>query len=404
MSYSDSKAVFKKRAEAVGLAADVVQLFEDNGLTSMALLAFACNYNPSHADDTSLKELARTVLGRDATLVEMSGIRRLFNEAYATIASDIRVQAEQTEETAVRRLAPADRAERLRTQQSKLKGLDIRGAHEPGDSLVDRCVAMYEADRLQYVAWTASVSREHELLYASKHDKLLSLDASGNLKLSKRVDDTSCDASNEILLRNCLVRRALALDQANVVGYEIMDTWTNKLLEVRVAEAPPGYSRVSFQQMELADKRLFVLMAEKTRSGIRATPTGRPVDVIAKETMMHPEVLILLQPKPAAGGARTGSDGTEVEAAVKKQRIDNGKGNGKGKGKGSTFQRIPAELLQLGCVASTPKGHRLCFAFNLKACKGPARQKCEKGLHLCAVKGCLKAHPAMECPNKGKAE
>ena len=93
-----------------------------------------------------------------------------------------------------------------------------------------------------------AVSREHELLHASKHDKLLALDSSGNLKLSKRVDETSCDAGNEILLRNCLVRRALALDQANVVGYEIMDTWTNKLLEVRVADAPAGYSRVSFQR------------------------------------------------------------------------------------------------------------------------------------------------------------
>ena len=356
MSYSDSHAVFKKRAEAVGLSEEVVKGFEDSGLKSMALLAFACNYNPSHSDDSSLRQLASTVLGRDASLVEMSGIRRLFNEAYATIASDIRVQAEQTEDTAVRRLAPADRAERLKSQQEKLKGLDIRGAHEPGDSLVDKCVAMYEADRLQYVAWTAAVSREHELLHASKHDKLLALDSSGNLKLSKRVDETSCDAGNEILLRNCLVRRALALDQANVVGYEIMDTWTNKLLEVRVADAPSGYSRVSFQQLELADKKLFVLMAEKTRTGIRATPSGRPVDAVAREIMMHPEVIILLQPKPVAAGSKAGNDNVEAETLAKKQRIDNGKGNGKGRAKGSTFQRIPAELLQLGCVASTPKG------------------------------------------------
>ena len=402
MSFSDSNAVFKKRAEAVGLTQAIITRFEDSGLKSMALLAFACNYNPSHADDTSLKELAQTVIGREATLVEMSSIRRLFNEAYATIASDIRVQAEQTEETAVRRLAPADRADRLKVQQDKLKGLDIRGAHEPGDSLVDKCVAMYEADRLQYVTWASAVSREHELLHASKHEKLLALDPSGNLRLSKRTDEQSCDASNEILLRNCLVRRALALDQANVIGFEHMDAWTNKLLEVRVAEAPAGYLKVSFQQLELADKRLFILLAEGTRAGIRANAAGRPLDDIARDTMKHPEVLILLQPKPASSGAR--ADVTDTEAIVKKQRTDQFKGNGKGKGKAASFQRAPTELLQLGCVASTPKGHRLCFAFNLKSCKGPAKQKCERGLHLCAVKGCLKAHPAVECPSRGKAE
>ena len=54
--------------------------------------------------------------------------------------------------------------------------------------------------------------------------------------------------------------------------------------------------------------------------------------------MMHPEVLILLQPKPVAAGSKAGNDNVETETLAKKQRIDNGKGNGKGKAKGSTFQ------------------------------------------------------------------
>ena len=146
MSFGDSTAVFKKRAAAVGLSAAIVGRFEANGITTMAVLAFACNYNPSHADDSSLKQLANTVLGRDATLVEMSGIRRLFNEACAAVASDIRLQAEQTEDSAVRRLAPADRAERLKTQQERFRGISMRGCTSRGGSLVGKCVAMYEAE------------------------------------------------------------------------------------------------------------------------------------------------------------------------------------------------------------------------------------------------------------------
>ena len=82
------------------------------------------------------------------------------------------------------------------------------------------------------------------------------------------------------------------------------------------------------------------------------------------------------------------------------------KGGGKARGKGfgkpqanqDSFVRIPKELLALGSVAATPKGHRLCFSYNLKACGNPVdKQRCSKGLHACAVKGCHGQHPAVEC-------
>ena len=62
---------------------------------------------------------------------------------------------------------------------------------------------------------------------------------------------------------------------------------------------------------------------------------------------------------------------------------------------------VPTELLKLGAVGSTPKGNRLCFGYNLKTCQAPVTgQKCERGLHLCCVRGCMKQHPAVDCPNK----
>ena len=66
--------------------------------------------------------------------------------------------------------------------------------------------------------------------------------------------------------------------------------------------------------------------------------------------------------------------------------------------------RVPTDLLSLGCVAATAKGQRLCFDYNLKKCKLSVKdQRCGKGLHLCAVKGCHKPHMAVDCPNKGNA-
>ena len=56
-------------------------------------------------------------------------------QAYSTIAADIRSKVEASDEASVKKLAPAERSQRLHDQQKKLAGLDIRGNYEPGDSL-----------------------------------------------------------------------------------------------------------------------------------------------------------------------------------------------------------------------------------------------------------------------------
>ena len=400
MSFGDSKPVFLQRARDVGLEDAVIKAFTDMHLDTMARFAFSCSYSPGGADDSPFKELMKTVLKRDATLVEASCLRRLFNESYATVAADIRSQTEQTGESSTRKLAPADRAARLAAQQTRLTGLEIRGAYEPGDGLVDKCVSFYEQDRLQYLEWSQCVSREHELLTSSKKDQRLVVQASGELKVSQSSKSEPCDASSEIMLRYCLSRRGLALEQANVLSYSNHNKWMEKLLTSRLETAPPGFAKVTFQQLEAADKRLFILLAEKTRAGIKAQPDGRPCDKHFETCMSSTEVVSLLQPKPYAVGNSTT---TEVRDP-KRQKLEHEpgpKGKGKSKGGKSTFMRIPTELLALGCVGATSRGSRLCFSYNLKRCNGKVdKQRCDKGLHLCAVSGCLKQHPALDCPQK----
>ena len=149
MSFGDSKAVFEQRARATGLDEAVVACFKDKSLDTMAKFAFSCNYSPGGSDDKPFSELLTKVLGREPSLVEESCLRRLYNESYATVASDIKAQTEQTSEETQRKLAPADRAARLDEQQARLSGISIRGPYEPGDALVDRFVSFYENDRIQ---------------------------------------------------------------------------------------------------------------------------------------------------------------------------------------------------------------------------------------------------------------
>ena len=404
MSCTDSEAVFKERFLELGLTTAQYDKFKDEGLTTMGTFAFGCNFSPGSADERPLVTMIKNVLGADPSTRDMSCFRRLFSEAYATIAAEIKSKVESSDDTTVKKLAPAERAQRLKDQQRRLVGLDLRGNYEPGDSLVDKCIAAYESDRLTYVPWESCVSREHEITTGAKRDPSLSLDSAGNLKVGKKDSVEPCSTTSEMQIRYCLVRRGLALDQANIMNYHLHDKLTEKLLNARMEEPPTGCTKVSMKQLELADKKFWTLLAELTRDGIKAKAAGRPCDLQFNACFTSPEFLNLLQPRfaPPPAVTTTRPPGPAGGPVPKRQ-----KGEMPSKGAGKGFQRVPSELLAMGCVAGTPKGHRLCFDANLKRCElQVTNQRCPKGLHLCAVKGCLQKHAAVDCPKKkrGPAE
>ena len=406
MSFGDSEAVFKQRAMQMGLEADALNLFVAKGYTTMARFAFSCSYAPGAASDRPFVDMVKETLGRDPTALESSILRRLFSESYANVAADIKNQTEQTEDTSTRKLAPAERAQRLSDQQARLAGLSIRGNYEPGDTLVDRCCNCYEQDRLVYIEWSSCISREFELSNNVKRDASLSFTNEGVLKLSKQEKHQPAATSTEIQVRYCLVRRGLALDQAGILTYKYHDKWTEFLMDTRMSDPPQGYQQVSMKQLELADKKLFTLLAEATRAGIKMQTAGKPCDLAFDKCFEAAEVRHLLQPRQGSGGAPSNPGATKTPRTPPRENPPTPKktrpnGKGKGQGKAAEFQRIPHELLRLGSVANTPKGHRLCFSYNLKTCNAQTKQqKCEKGLHLCSVKNCHKPHAAVDCPMK----
>ena len=127
MSYGDSKAVFRRRCEEIGFTAEVVELIVNHGLDTMAKFAFSCNFSPGSSDESPLIQLSKEIFKRAPSTVEMSCVRRLFSESYASIAADIKNSVEATDDMPTRKLAPAERAERLRVQQRQLAGINISG-------------------------------------------------------------------------------------------------------------------------------------------------------------------------------------------------------------------------------------------------------------------------------------
>ena len=217
-----------------------------------------------------------------------------------------------------------------------------------------------------------------------------------------REHKMEADLSTDMFVRLALMRRGLALDQANLLDYLEHDRWVERVFDCRTAMQPSGYSGISMQQIINADRKLFAKLAEGTRSGIQTTASGRPLDAIFKATTEHPDVLHLLQPLPSGGTKRSNESGTDKPEPKIPRPKNKGKGKSKGQqGSGSLTTKMPAVLE--GGAPGNRNNQPVCFDHNLPhGCKLPvSKGRCRKGLHVCCVETCFQAnHTFQTCPVK----
>ena len=403
MSVTDSEANFKARASALSIDSAIIDAFVRGGVNTLSKYAFCSSFVPGAADETPFTQAVQDLLGRAPTVGELSGLRRLFHEAFAMSAAELKLSVERTDDAPNKRLTQPERAERLAKQQARLIGLRIEGKLEPSDRLIDRVVSMYEANRLSYIELSKCTHKEQEVLVAgSKEDRQLSIDATGNVKIKDKELKLEADLSSDLLVRQAMQRRGLAFDQGNILSYLMHDRWIEKVFDARLENPPDGYGRITHQQVINADRRLFVKLAEATRSGIQLTAGGRPVELAFEAAMNHPDVLHLLQPMPVASSVTPKRDPDLPQDESKRRRTEH-PGGAKGKGKGSLKVRMP-QGLEKGTPGTT-HGHPICFDFNLNKCRLPvSRGRCAKGLHVCCVKGCYKpGHHYQNCPKQSTA-
>ena len=205
-------------------------------------------------------------------------------------------QLERSEDVHARKRTQPERADLYERQVKRITGLTLRGPLEPSDALVDAFCAMYESNRIRFVAWEKYTARDAELDKDAKPEHLFALDSSGKLKVEGKKSDPIADTSSEILLQYALQRRGLSMDQANLLEFGIHQLWVDRLLKVRLQAPPSGYAKTSFRQMLEADKKLFEELSNETRHGVQMTVKGRPLDLVFENCMNKPEVMHLLQP------------------------------------------------------------------------------------------------------------
>ena len=418
----ESKAAFHARAKEIGLNDAEIAVLASESHDTFGTFAFACNYVPGQADESALLELAARITSTDpAPAGRIPFIRRLVFESYTMAASDLRSRVERKDDDAPRKLAVAERAARHGEQVGRLKGLTLRGELEPSNALIGIVTQQVEDNQLKYVRWEQCTKRDQELM-GIKSDPVWKPDSSGVIKEVKMPSDLKADLTSDLMLRWALQRRSLAYDQTRIIDYNLMEEWSQILLDAYVQVAPEGYAKVTIEQIHKADMELFKNMMRATRNGIKIQSDGtKPLEEAFRAAKVAPEVRLILQPlqspsssslankrkapEPIELGAKASTTEEKLRRQVKnlqgqvKNLQTSNRGKGKGKSKQDTARAIRMPRKLIGQSPVTASGDNICFDYNLDGCDAAKPgERCPKGWHVCCRHGCFKPHPMGEHP------
>ena len=401
----DSTAVFKARALAIGISDAGTDAMILAGFDTMAKWAFASSYLPGAANDAPFIAVLTAFLAGPPSAGQLACYRRLFFEAHTTSVSDMRERITRTEDSAPRKLAPPERAARYDAQKARLVGLELDGELEISNSLLDEVMQMLEDDQLQYISLDRCTKRDQESGGVRRDHTLKASIATGDIKVSGSDVLPTADLATDLKIKFALQRRSLAFDQAGIVDFEAFEKWNTLMMSHVMRSAPAGYAQVDINQALRADAMLFKLLGKATRSGIRPSGLGKPVQTAMAAVMYSPEVMFLLMPLPASNRSLPQPVPVPKLAATipvpKKKPLqgDNPQPTpkkkarkGAGKGKGEKGASLFAEFA--GMSTKDDQGVNICLMFNKQAgCTyGKPGGKCGRGRHVCAFPGCLASH------------
>jgi hypothetical protein len=429
----DSVAVFEERVRLLELS-EHLERFRAQGWTTLGNFAFASDFVPGVSDgEIFVKDVVVPGLA-DPAHPDRLKLRRLYVEAYTLAAYEMRRRCEAADDDAPRRLPVLEREARRGQVARRLVGHRIEGELDPSYRLQDLAYELYDQNVVKHLPWELCTKREAEL-QGTKSEKAWRVDSAGFLKESATDEPAKADTRSDYLLVCALRRRAIALEMADVVSFDTMECITDTLMREYRRAPPPGYARVSLEQLRRADQEVFRQLSELCRSGVRRGADGRrPFDVHIPKILETPMFRYLVMPLP--GGAPNRSTGDDSAASASKRTLDlqqsirdlrnenkrlrasraaasptggsqqsAGKGGGKGRGgksqgKGSgvphSMSRMPAPLI--GKSSRTPSGAPICFAYNMESgcTQASPGAQCPKGMHVCAEPGCAANHSLLQ--------
>ena len=389
-SLLESTAHFEERCLRLGVGQPFVTALAASQVDSLSKLAFVIGQPGQPIQNQDVTDFLQRALGRVPTLAETSALKRLGFEAHTYLVATLRQQIDQSDDSQPRKVAFAERTQRMERLRQDLRGLDIAGEMEPAHSLLDKCCAMFDSNSVKWLEPSVCISRSMEVQGTPK-SRELTLEK-GSLIL-KQDDKMTCATDSEIKLHYALNRRAVALAFARVMSFQQHCAWETFLFESLHREVPQGYNRANLSQVVSCDKAAWARLATLNVSTREAADGTFPLGIALLNLKGDPAIALHLAPlaKPVQTTSSTTRPAPYQQHAPRPQQ---GRGKGKAQGKGKS-PPMPLELR--GKYHKTSSNEPICFAYNTVAgCSHSASVKpgdrCPKGLHVCAEPKCQQAH------------
>ncbi|CAJ1352120.1 unnamed protein product [Effrenium voratum] len=217
---------------------------------------------PSQAEVEAF--VRRVIVDEEPAIALVSDVRKLIFEASTYVLAELKMQVSAPEVGEVSRKIPfVEKRARLQEQQARLGGLKIEGNMCPSHALIDAVYGMAVSGAIVYLPpWDQEVAGDNKAKPIIKFE---------NSQLTVVPGDAlePIDVGSELKCLWALQRRGIAFDQAEILSWDVHESWVHKLFNTLSQEVPAGFGRVSLGQVLRADRELFVLMTQEISDPLR---------------------------------------------------------------------------------------------------------------------------------------
>ena len=231
MALLDSKAHYLARAKEIGLSTPCLDSLQTHGIDSLGALAFAVG---TTAGECSPQDFQQFILDKQIQLENSDELllKRLIFESQTLFMTSIQNQVlsaglPNSSDSNAKKLPPVERQTRITEQKKRLVGIIIQGGSGPSFELIDLAYTMIDSKSIKFIPQHRCTKRDTELLENTNKDKEILTIEQGRLT-SKKSSLPNTSTSDALKLSNCFLRRALALDLAQVTSFIQINKYQHK--------------------------------------------------------------------------------------------------------------------------------------------------------------------------------
>ncbi|CAE7232725.1 unnamed protein product [Symbiodinium sp. CCMP2592] len=299
---------------------------EDSGSAPRPARVLQLPTPPAPPTEDEFTAFARRVSGGEVPLGTAAQLRRLHFEAVTLVVAQLKQQATADPSEAVKKLPIAEKQARIEDQKRRLRGMVLEEEMEPSFSLIDACAHMVEQNHIVWLPPSKCTKRDQELRAGVKERSKFLVAAEQGVTLAAAPSSQSADCGTPLQMQWCLQRRGLALDMNQIISWEAHERWVAYLMQSLARDVPPGYAKVSVDQLLKADSELFLLISKEVRR-VKVASDGTMEADIALNKLKH-DIRVTMHLLPLRGGnkavgvAQVADDGASHDeaAAAKKRR------------------------------------------------------------------------------------